>query len=103
MLWLTFQLKGAFFSLETDRRHSISVPGAQSVPPLGLDKEMLEVVERVGSVKVVYIDQSICIAEIEKEKEKNAKVAMDVVTAVDEKAEGDMVEVSAANNIPETS
>lgn len=88
--------------------------GAQSVPRLDLDKKMPEVVERIGGVKVVYVDRSIRIAEIERlrareerkrqeEKEKNAKTAMDVATAVDEKAEGDTEEVSAANNIPEAS
>ena len=92
ILWMAFQLMGTFFNLQTDEdgRHSISVPGAQSVPPLDLDKKMPEVVERIGGARVVYVDRSIYIAEMERNRQK-------------EKAEGDTEEVSAANNIPEAS
>lgn len=89
ILWLTFQLMGPFFSLQTDEdgRHWISVPRAQWVPQLDLDKKMPEVVERIGGVRIVYVNRSIRIAEIEmirawEERERQK-----------EKAEGDTKEL----------
>jgi hypothetical protein len=41
--------------------------------------------------------------EADGEGEENAEAAMDVATAVEEKAEGNAEKVSAANDIPEAS
>lgn len=75
ILWLTFRLIGPFFSLQTDEdgRHSISVPGAPSRPPLDLDKSMPEVVKRTGGVRAVYVDPIFCIAEKKKRRRKEEK------------------------------
>lgn len=62
---------------------------------------MPEVIEREGGARVVYVDWSIRIAEIEglrtreerkrkEEKQKTAEAAVDVTTTVDEKAERDI-------------
>ncbi|KAK3332060.1 hypothetical protein B0T19DRAFT_482417 [Cercophora scortea] len=100
MLWLTFQLRDAFFSLRTDEdgRHFISVPDAEPVsqPKLDINLKMPEVVERDGGVRVVYVDRSIRMAEEElgARGEQNDEAAIDRAACV-EKAEGDTKEARA--------
>ncbi|KAH8768395.1 hypothetical protein F5883DRAFT_418567 [Diaporthe sp. PMI_573] len=110
LLCLAVQLIGVFFELHTDEngRHWISVLGGPLLKS-STHIKMPEIVEREGGVKVVYVDPSYCVTNIEKETnkmameeekrqigEENSKVTMDMVTAVEETAKGDTDKVSAA-------
>ncbi|KUI64505.1 hypothetical protein VM1G_00671 [Cytospora mali] len=102
LLCLAVQLIGTFFIFQTDEngRYWISMPGIPSLKPDLDNMKMPEVVERDGGVRVVYVDPSFRIAEIEKEEceRKNEKER-----ATGEKAKGDAIEVptAAAGIVPE--
>ncbi|KAG7408660.1 hypothetical protein Forpe1208_v012333 [Fusarium oxysporum f. sp. rapae] len=75
ILRLATQLNGVFFDLKTDdeRRPWFSVLGASSVPKLGPDKMMPEIIERDSGFKAVFVDPSFHAVELKEEEERLAR------------------------------
>jgi hypothetical protein len=75
ILRLATQLNGVFFDLKTDdeRRPWFSVLGASSVPKLGPNKMMPEIIERDSGFKAVFVDPSFHAVELKEEEERLAR------------------------------